>query len=691
MIYRPSVDEKFCFVLLPLKEPFLGYYQEIIKPVAKEAGLETLHAGEIYGTNAIIRDVWESIWRARLIVADVSGKNPNVNYELGLCHALGVPTILLSNDIEDVPFDYRHRRCIIYETRSAKWTSNLRSDLKNTLDSILADPSQNDDLTWPYDTFELATPKSARALMTPHDQRAIVIQGAGLVAAAISTSFGPLGKFISVFRGNYQIPVRRGFDIATGLKSSNPLESVGIESMRLCAKQMAELIGDATKTAILLAHGILQSSHESSTPELSEKDVVHGMETACRAAIAHIRRQAKPMDNDKLRHIATTAAGSEVGEIVSQAFERIGQDGFVSVIGNGEASTELEILEGLRFDSPYLSETFITDPYRRECVLVDARIFISDRRISTMRELIPLLEQAAAAKQPLLIIAHDVDGEALATLIVNKIKGTLLCAAVKAPVLDRKGFLEDVAVITGGKAFTQELAVPLEEIHVRDLGRATRIIIDSENTTIFEGSGSPDAVRDRVNLIKTLIPQTKDPNVQYRLRSRLANLLGKVAVVKVGATTDQELRERSYRVWAAVNAIRSAFKEGWVEGGGLSLLRAARQLNALNSNNAAEASGIQTIARALELPTVKLIESCGRSATSVLAELREREFAQGFNLNTGLQADLASCGVIDAAETMMTAVRIALSHARTTLQTASWDFQAPKVSEEPFFGNEPRA
>lgn len=387
LVYRPKVDEKLCFVLMPFKDPFDSYYRQIIRPAASDAGLSTVRSDEIYSTNAIINDIWARIWAARIVVADVTDRNPNVNYELGLCDALGVPTILITANVEDIPFDYRHRRCIIYDRMAPGWDDKLKNNLTSTIRTALADTSSDNGLSWPYDTTALNQPLSSGLLVASADSRKIVIRGAELVRHAVAETFGPRGEAISMsqaFGGTVQ--VKRGSRIAQILKSSNPLEERGIEQIRGAASSVYSLAGDGTKLVCLLAVGFMNAGQGLIEKGFHPKEIIESLDRLVAKTLEVLALKTKHTPNQAaLLAVATTAASGDAraASLVVEAVNRAGKDGIVSIETTERTETALEVREGIFFASGYLSEYFVTNPQTLECVLDNCLILLYERRINS--------------------------------------------------------------------------------------------------------------------------------------------------------------------------------------------------------------------------------------------------------------------------------------------------------------------
>ena len=689
MVYRPSVDNQRCFVLLPLRSPFLGYFDKIIKPAALEAGLTAVKADEIYGTRAVISDIWELIWTSRLAVAIVTDQNPNVNYELGICHTLGVPTILVTEKSEDVPFDYRHRRYVRYTPREAGWEQKLFEDLRNTIRTVLSSPSPDEELPWPYDTFDLYAQRRTGRLVPAADSLDLVVRGTQLARHSIAPAFGPQGGLVSVALPPHeaQTSFRRGYRILQGIKADHPLEQQGIEQMRQLAGEIFSSVGDATKTGLLLSCGMIENGSQALRSGCVPKFLVAGMQKAVDVAVTHVVTEAKGADSRSLLAVARTAAGSDeaVAAIVVEALKRVGKDGVVEVLDGDGAEVGSEIQEGMQFDQGFISQSFITDTERQECVLEDCYLLLYEGQVRSMVALLPILEQVARAGKPILVIAGDLVQEALATLIVNKEKGSLSCAAVKAPGQgDRRGaLLQDMAILTGGRAFLQERMRPLEEATLADLGRAKKAIVTRANTTIIGGAGNPGEVASRVQGLRRQIDTTPSVYDNEKLRERLAKLGGAVGVVRSGGHTDADRTDSRYRLESALFSCQSAVENGYVVGGGICYYRAKRLVEKLVATNESEQRGIAAVSHALELPLRQLIQnsSVHNKAKLLSAAADGDPDSVGFNAETEKIENLADAGVFDSARALREALVLAFAHAKGILTTGAWD-AAPRAASD---------
>ncbi|HXU35408.1 MAG TPA: chaperonin GroEL [Blastocatellia bacterium] len=682
MVYRPFVDEKLCFVLMPFQDFFDGCYEKIIKPAAVDAGLEAMRADDVYGIGVIIQDIWGLIWKARIVVADVTDKNPNVNYELGLCHALGIPTILITRREEDVPFDYRHRRFILYDTEEVDWVQKLHDDLKKTIEAVLTGSESFTDLQWPYETRAIGEPATISSLLAVENPRDIVIEGTLEVKRVIGKAIGPagLGRSTSV-GGREPITYKEGFNILRGLKSANPLQDRGINEMRRVARDILNYAGDGSKTAILLAQAMLENGNETLKRGYLARDVIHGMKTAVDMIVGELQTSAKQVTAVELTQVASTAAqNNDFGRLICEAMEKVGSDGLISSDESRTNETFLEVTEGMEFDRGYLSPYFITDAESNAAVLENPLVLITDKRINSFREMLPLLEQVAAQGKTFLIIAGDVEGEALATLVVNKMRGTLNAVAVKAPGTgDRqRAMLEDIAILTGGKFVSEHLGVRLESIQTSDLGTASRVVVDSEKTTIVEGGGELSAIEARVKSLRARIDDAHSDFEREKVVDRLTKLVGGVATIRIGGMTEVELIDNRYRIQSAMHSSKSAIEEGWLPGGGISLHLASKSVRDSITEEGPEAAGMHVVAEALEVPLVALIGTAGVSSTQVLVKMDDsNQSTTGFNVATKEVEDLVEAGILDSARMLRGALEIAFSHTKAMLETSEWDLTPP--------------
>src|SRR6266496_4237626 len=685
MVYRPNVEPNLAFVLIPFSDPFEEYYQNIIRPAAKAAGLATRKADEIYSTGPIIHDIWRQIWSAIVVIADVTGKNPNVNYELGICHTLGVPTVIITQSVDDVPFDYRHRRCILYDTHSSTWQRDLKRSITATLEQVLIGEDVGPELIWPYETSPLRGRQGAGLLVPANDARDLVVHGARLVRDAVSYSFGPNGAHVSAIVAHEQRRYyKKGVDIANNIRSLNPLEDPGVSQSRQVAMEMHTSVGDGSKTAIVLFYKMLELGTLALKRNHPRVDVLRGMERAVESVIAAIRSKAKGITGETVTQIARTAAGGNkaIGLLMTEAFRKAGKDGLIVVEQTNELEMSLDVQEGMQFDRGYIDAEFIRPGETEECVLHNAYILVYEYKISSMRDLVPLLEDVAKAGRPLLVIADDVEGEALATLVLNRKKGVLDCVAVRAPGYAdrRKAVLQDIAMLTAAAPITVSSGRKLSGITLQDLGEARKVIVARQGTTIVGGKGEASAF-DRVRSIREELSRTKVPYDVEKLRERLARLSGAVVIVRVGGNNFQEVSDNAYSVESAMHSVQKAIEEGAVPGGGLSLLHARTALDKLTFKRPGEKVGVRVVSDALEEPTRQLIVNSRANPEDILEKIRRaKDKAVGFNSETSEVQSLVSAGVLDPVATVTNSVRLAFSFARTLLETAAWDSTGPDFS-----------
>jgi len=687
MVYRPKVDDKLCFVLMPFGDPFDSYYQKIIRPAAADAGLATLRSDEIYSTKAIISDIWARIWVARIVVADVTERNPNVNYELGLCDALGVPTIIITGNVKDIPFDYKHRRCIVYRAKDAGWDDKLRDDLASTIRTALSETTSENGLDWPYDTTALKDPAPGGILVASADSRRIVIRGAKLVRDAIAHAFGPRGTSVAISRTfGGTMRSQRGAQIASGIKSSNPLEEKGIEQIRAAASSVYEGAGDSSKLVSILAAGFMVKGQELIEKGFHPKDVIESLVRWVERVMKHLSQATVRVSTKESLAVAATAASGDrrVGSLVVEAMKRAGREGIITIEMSDQGETTLEAREGIVFDRGYLTDYFITNPQTLECVLENCLILLFQRRIQSMKDLLPLLEQVAKTDRSLLIIAEDVEGEALATLTLNKIKGTLRCAAVKGPGQGdrRRALMEDIAVLTGGKVLDEQFGVPLENVRMEHLGKAERVIVSQQDTTIVGGAGSAEKIQERIHAVQAQISYSVNPHETEKLHERLAQLAGTVATLKVGGLTEEDSAQEKYKLESAMHSARSAVEYGAVVGGGVALLRAGMALRNEKADTDLDTDVRLAVAAVLEEPVRQLIENSQKSPTQIVVDINNLASPHaGFNTDSSKVEDLLRAGVLDAVKPIELSLRVALSHAGSVLQTGTWDLSMPPTPQ----------
>ncbi|HET6932102.1 MAG TPA: chaperonin GroEL [Candidatus Acidoferrum sp.] len=515
---------------------------------------------------------------------------------------------------------------------------------------------------------------AAKQIVTGENSRQSILRGVNLLADAVKITLGPKGRN-AVIEKKFGAPVitKDGVTVAKEIELKDSLENMGAQMVREVASKTSDVAGDGTTTATVLAQAIFREGVKTVAAGASPMALKRGIERAVEVAVEEVKKLHKDVKGDMIAQVGTISANNDkqIGNIIAEAMKKVGKDGVITVEESKTMETQLEVVEGMQFDRGYLSPYFVTDPERMECVLEDARILIHEKKISSMKDLLPLLEEIAKISKPLLVVAEEVEGEALATLVVNKLRGTLQCCAVKAPGFGdrRKAMLEDIATLTGGKAITEDLGIKLENVKLEDLGKAKKITIDKDNTTIVEGAGKASAIEGRVKQIRTQIEETTSDYDKEKLQERLAKLVGGVAVIKVGAATETELKEKKARVEDAMHATRAAVEEGIVPGGGVALLRCIPALEKLKVEED-EAIGVNIVKRALEEPLRQIAQNAGVEGAVVVGRIREsKEEHFGYNAETGEYGDLVKMGVIDPAKVTRLALQNAASVSALMLTT----------------------
>jgi chaperonin GroEL len=514
----------------------------------------------------------------------------------------------------------------------------------------------------------------AKQIVTGENSRQAILRGVNILADAVKITLGPKGRN-AVIEKKFGAPIitKDGVTVAKEIELQDPLENMGAQMVREVASKTSDVAGDGTTTATVLAQAIFREGVRTVAAGASPMALKRGIDKAVEVAVGEIKRLSREVKGDMIAQVGTISANTDkqVGSIIAEAMKKVGKDGVITVEESKTMETTLEVVEGMQFDRGYLSPYFVTDPERMECVLEDVHILIHEKKISSMKDLLPLLEQTAKMSKPLLIIAEDVDGEALATLVVNKLRGTLKCAAAKAPGFGdrRKAMLEDIATLTGGKAITEDLGVKLENVKLEDLGSAKKVTIDKDNTTIVAGAGKASEIEGRIKQLRVQIEETTSDYDKEKLQERLAKLVGGVAVIKVGAATETELKEKKARVEDAMHATRAAVEEGIVSGGGTALLRCLPALEKLKLRDD-EAVGVNIVKRALEEPIRQIAQNAGHEGALVVGRVRESKDENfGFNAETGEFGDLVKAGVIDPAKVTRLALQNAASIVSLMLTT----------------------
>ncbi|MDT7779626.1 MAG: chaperonin GroEL [Acidobacteriota bacterium] len=534
----------------------------------------------------------------------------------------------------------------------------------------------------------------AKQVIHGEESRAAILRGVNQLADAVKITLGPKGRNV-VLDKKFGSPTitKDGVTVAKEIELKDSLENMGAQMVREVASKTSDVAGDGTTTATVLAQAIFREGVKTVAAGANPMALKRGIDKAVEKAIAEIKRMAKPVKGDAIAQVGTISANGDrtIGEMIAKAMETVGRDGVITVEESRTMETELDVVDGMQFDRGYLSPYFVTDPERMEAVLDNPLILINEKKVSSMKDLLPLLEQIAKLSKPLLIIAEDVEGEALATLVVNKLRGTLNVAAVKAPGFGdrRKAMLEDIAILTGGKVISEDLGIKLESVKLEDLGRAKKITIDKDNTTIVDGGGKEGDVQARVKTIRAQAEDTTSDYDREKLQERLAKLVGGVAVIKVGAATETELKEKKARVEDAMHATRAAVEEGIVPGGGVALVRAAKALDKFRANEEGEGDedeqiGVTIVRRALEEPLRQIVQNAGKEGAVIVEKVREsKKESYGYNAATEKFEDLVESGVIDPAKVTRSALQNAASIAGLMLTTEALVSELPEDDKAP--------
>ena len=529
----------------------------------------------------------------------------------------------------------------------------------------------------------------AKQVIHGEDSRAAILRGINQLADAVKITLGPKGRNVVIDKkfGSPTI-TKDGVTVAKEIELKDSLENMGAQMVREVASKTSDVAGDGTTTATVLAQAIFREGVKTVAAGANPMALKRGIDKAVARATEEIKRLSKPVKGDMIAQVGTVSANGDetIGNIIAEAMNKVGKDGVITVEESKTMETSLEVVEGMQFDRGYLSPYFVTDPERMEAVLENPLILIHEKKISSMKDLLPLLEQVAKMGKPMLIIAEDVEGEALATLVVNKLRGTLNIAAVKAPGFGdrRKAMLEDIAILTGGKVISEDLGIKLENVKLEDLGRAKKITIDKDNTTIVEGAGKQSDIEGRVKTLRAQIEETSSDYDREKLQERLAKLVGGVAVIKVGAATETEMKEKKARVEDAMHATRAAVEEGIVPGGGVALVRAAKALEKFETNKDGEGDsdeqiGVNIVRRALEEPLRQIVQNAGKEGAVVVERVRSEKAENfGFNAQTETYEDLVKAGVIDPAKVTRTALQNAASIAGLMLTTEAMVAELPE-------------
>ena len=518
---------------------------------------------------------------------------------------------------------------------------------------------------------------AAKQITYAEEARGAILKGVNKLADAVKVTLGPKGRNV-VIEKKFGSPTstKDGVTVAKEIELADPLENMGAQMVREVASKTSDVAGDGTTTATVLAQAIFREGSKNVTAGANPMELKRGIEAAVKAAVEAIDGMSKPVSGAEIAHVGTISANNdaEIGGIIAEAMEKVGKDGVITVEEARSVETTLEVVEGMQFDRGYLSPYFVTDPERMEVVLEDVKVLLHEKKISSMKDLLPMLEQTAKQGKPLLIVAEDVEGEALATLVVNKLRGTLNVAAVKAPGFGdrRKAMLEDLAILTGGKVITEDLGIKLENVQWDDLGDAKKVVITKDDTTVVTDSDDKarrEAISGRVKQLRNQVEETTSDYDREKLQERLAKLVGGVAVIKVGAATETEMKEKKARVEDAMHATKAAVEEGIVPGGGVAFLRCIEAVKALKGETHDIDVGIKIVCRALEEPTRQIVANAGEEGSVIVKELQGTNGNSGYNAATGEIEDLVKAGVIDPAKVAKTALLNAASIAGLMLTT----------------------
>ena len=526
-----------------------------------------------------------------------------------------------------------------------------------------------------------------KQLLFNEEARAALLRGVNIMARAVKMTLGPKGRNVVIDK-KYGSPsiTKDGVTVAKEIELKDPCENMGAQMLKEVAAKTSDIAGDGTTTATVLAQAIYRGGLRNVTAGANPMALKRGIEQAVDTVVEELKHMSKATkDKKEIAQVARIAANNDktIGDLIGEAMEKVGKDGVITVEEAKAMETTLEVVEGMQFDRGYLSPYFVTNPERMEVVLEDALILIHEKKLSVMKDMLPLLEQVARAGKPLLIIAEDLEGEALATLVVNKLRGTLACCAVKAPGFGdrRKAMLEDIATVSGGKAITEDLGIKLENLKLDDLGRAKKVVVDKDNTTIIEGAGNTKDIQGRIKQIRAQIEETTSDYDREKLQERLAKLAGGVALIKVGAATETEMKEKKARVEDALNATRAAVEEGIVPGGGVALLRAAEALDSLKLSGD-EGTGVSIVRRALEEPIRQIVENAGLEGSVVVEKVRTMvPGTRGFDAETNEYVDMMRAGIIDPTKVERVALQHAASIASLLLTTEVLVTDSPEAGK----------
>ncbi len=530
---------------------------------------------------------------------------------------------------------------------------------------------------------------AAKQLLFDEAARQSLLRGVTLLAKAVSATLGPKGRNV-VLDKKFGSPTvtKDGVTVAKEIELENPYENMGAQMVREVASKTSDAAGDGTTTATVLAEAIYREGLKYVTSGANPIGIQRGIQKAVEAAVEQLAKISKKVkDKEEIKQVATVSANwdNTIGNIIAEAMDKVGKDGTITVEEAKSIDTTLDVVEGMQFDKGYLSPYFVTNAESMETKLEDPYILIYEKKISSLKDLLPILEKIAKVGKPLLVIAEEVEGEALATLVVNKLRGVLNVCAVKAPGFGdrRKAMLEDIAILTGGRCITEDLGIKLENLTIEDLGRAKSVVVDKENTTIVEGNGKSSEIQGRVNQIRRQIEETTSDYDREKLQERLAKLAGGVAVINVGAATETEMKEKKARVEDALHATRAAVEEGIVAGGGVALIRTLPAIEGVKGGNEDEQIGIDIVRKAVEYPLRALASNAGVDGSLVVQEVKRRKANDGYNVATGEYEDLVKAGVVDPKKVTRTALQNAASIAALMLTTEALITEIPEKEKKP--------
>jgi chaperonin GroEL len=530
----------------------------------------------------------------------------------------------------------------------------------------------------------------AKQILYSVDARSAIMRGVDQLAEAVKATLGPKGRNVVIDK-KFGSPVstKDGVTVAKEIELKDPFENMGAQMLREVASKTSDVAGDGTTTATVLAQAVFREGIKNVTAGANPMDLKRGIDRAVETVVEEVKKLSRPTkDKKEIAQVGTISANNDptIGDLIAEAMEKVGKDGVITVEEAKSMDTSLDIVEGMQFDRGYLSPYFVTDAERMEANLQDAYILLHEKKISNMRDLLPILEQIAKMSKPLVVVAEDVEGEALATLVVNKLRGTLQCASVKAPGFGdrRKDMLRDIAVLTGGNVISDDLGIKLENITLNDLGRAKRVTIDKDNTTIVEGAGATEDIEGRVKQIRTQVEETTSDYDREKLQERLAKLVGGVAVINVGAATESEMKEKKARVEDALNATRAAVEEGVVPGGGVAYLRAVPALEKLEAElEGDQRIGVRIVKRALEEPMRYIASNAGAEGSIVVQKVRDLKTQEGYDAACDTYGDMLEKGIIDPTKVTRSALQNAASIAGLLMTTEALVTELPEKEAAP--------